>query len=158
LISNKKIIELRVWEMIKSYEISCGGVVFTRKNDEVLYVIVKSLEGYYGFPKGHMENNETEEQTAIREIYEETGLIVKIIPGFKTIDEYPLPGKGVMKRVVYFAAEYDNQEILYDKNELLGAFLMTYDEAMNIFQFESNRRILREVNDFIGLYTLPKRL
>lgn len=132
------------------YEISCGGVVFTRKNGKVLYVIIKSPEGYYGFPKGHMEDNETEEQTAIREIYEETGLKVKIIPGFKTIDEHPIPQKeGVMKRVMYFAAEYDNQEISYQKEELPGAYLMTYEEAMDIFQFESSKRILREVNDFI---------
>lgn len=45
----------------------------------ILYVIVKSLEGYYRFPKGHMKDNETKEETAIREIYEETGLKVKII-------------------------------------------------------------------------------
>ena len=54
-----------------------------------------------------------------------------------------------MKRVMYFAAEYDNQEISYQKEELLGAYLMTYEEAMDIFQFESSKRILREVNDFI---------
>jgi len=132
------------------YEISCGGVVFTRKNDQVLYVIVKSLEGYYGFPKGHMKENETEEQTAIREIYEETGLQVKIIPGFKTIDEHPIPKKeGVIKRIIYFAVEYDNQEISYQKEELLGAYLMTYKEAMDAFQFESSKRILNEVNNFI---------
>ncbi len=132
------------------YEISCGAVVFTCKNDEVLYVIVKSSEGYYGFPKGHMEDNETEEQTAIREIYEETGLKVKIIPCFKTMDEYLLPKKeGVIKRVIYFLAEYDNQKINYQEKELLGAYLMTYKEAMDVFQFESSKRILSEANDFI---------
>lgn len=134
------------------YEISCGGVVFTRKNGKILYVIVKSKEGFYGFPKGHMEDEETEEQTAIREIYEETGLKVKIIPGFKTIDEHPIPKKeGVMKRVIYFAAEYENQKINYQKQELLGAYLMTYEEAMGIFQFESSKKILSEVKEFITL-------
>lgn len=54
-----------------------------------------------------------------------------------------------MKRVIYFAAEYDNQDIVYQKEELKGAYLMTYEEAMNIFQFESNKRILSEVNNFI---------
>lgn len=132
------------------YEISCGAVVFTRKKGKILYVIIKSLEGYYGFPKGHMEKNETEEQAALREIYEETGLKVKIIPGFKTFVEYPLPQKeGVIKRVIYFAAEYDGQEISYQKGELLGAYLMTYEDALNIFQFENNKRVLKEANDFI---------
>lgn len=63
-----------------NYEISCGGVVFTRKNGKLLYVIIRSLEGYYGFPKGHMEGDETEEQTALREIFEETGLKLKLYP------------------------------------------------------------------------------
>lgn len=133
------------------YEISCGGVVFTRIEGKILYVIIKSLEGYYGFPKGHMEGNETEEQTALREIFEETGLKVKLLPGFKTIVEYPLPKKeGVTKRVIYFAAEYENQKITYQKEELHGAYLMTYEEAMDVFQFENNRRVLKKVNEFIN--------
>lgn len=132
------------------YEVSCGGVVYTRQNNEILYLIIKSLEGYYGFPKGHVEGNETEEQTALREIYEETGLKVKIIPGFKTVDEHPIPNRdGVIKRIIYFIAQYDNQEIIFQEEELLGAYLMTYQEASNVFQFESSKRILQEVNDFL---------
>ncbi len=132
------------------YEVSCGGVVYTRQNNEILYLIIKSLEGYYGFPKGHLEGNETEEQTALREIYEETGLKAKIIPGFKTVDEHPIPNKeGVMKRIIYFIAQYDNQDIIFQEEELLGAYLMTYQEASNVFQFESSKRILRQVNDFL---------
>ena len=78
-------------------EVSCGGVVFNRRNDEILYVIVQSLEGYYGFPKGHMENNETEEQTAVRGIYEETGLKVKNIPNW-IIMNIPIKNKVPWKR------------------------------------------------------------
>ncbi|MDD3612347.1 MAG: NUDIX domain-containing protein [Clostridia bacterium] len=132
------------------YEISCGAVVYTRKNDNILYVIVKSTEGYFGFPKGHMEKNETEEQTAIREIFEETGLKVNIIPGFKTINEYPIPHKEVaIKRVIYFLAEYDNQNIRYQKDELLGAYLMTYEEAISLFQFDNLKKVLDKARDFI---------
>ncbi len=132
------------------YEISCGAVVYTRKNDNILYVIVKSTEGYFGFPKGHMEKNETEEQTAIREIFEETGLKVNIIPGFKTINEYPIPHKEVtIKRVIYFLAEYDNQNIRYQKDELLGVYLMTYEEAISLFQFDNLKKVLDKARDFI---------
>ena len=34
------------------YEVSSGAVVFTRKDNEIYFVIVKSLEGFYGFPNG----------------------------------------------------------------------------------------------------------
>ena len=132
------------------YETSCGAVVFTRVKDKIFYVIIKSTEGYYGFPKGHMESNETEEETALREIYEEIGIKVNILQGFRTTDEHKLPKKkDVIKKVIYFVAEYKNQEITYQKEELQSANLMTFEEAMNVFQFESLKRILKEANDFI---------
>jgi tRNA nucleotidyltransferase (CCA-adding enzyme) len=54
-----------------------------------------------------------------------------------------------MKKVVYFAAEYDNQDIKHQEEELLDVYLMTYEEAMNVLQFESSKRILSEANSFI---------
>ena len=92
------------------YEVSSGAVVFTRKENNIYFAIVKSLEGYYGFPKGNIEGNETEEETALREIYEEIGIRAQIITGFRTIDEHPVPNKkDVIKRIIYFVAEYDKQ-------------------------------------------------
>lgn len=55
------------------FEKSCGAIVFTRQNGEIEYVIIQSLEGWYGFPKGHMEQNETEIETALREVREKQG-------------------------------------------------------------------------------------
>lgn len=134
------------------YEISCGAVVFTRKDNEIYFVIVKSLEGYYGFPKGHIEGNETEEETALREIFEEVGLRPQILAGFRTTDEHPIPNKkDVIKRIIYFVAEYNNQQLCYREEELEGANLMTYEEAMKSFQFESSKRILNEAKEFIHI-------
>ena len=133
-----------------SFEISCGAVVFTRVNGEIKYVIIRSNEGWYGFPKGHIEAGESEEEAALREILEETGLNVQLLPDFKTVDEHGLPKKpDVVKRVVYFIAEYSGQQIIRQDEELCEAALMSYDEAMSVFQFESSRRILKEVNDFL---------
>ena len=69
------------------YERSCGAVVFTRINGEVRYLIIKSLTGIYGFPKGHMENGESEEQTAHREVLEETGYLVEPIEEFLVLNK-----------------------------------------------------------------------
>lgn len=132
------------------YEVSSGAVVFTRKNNDIYFVIVKSLEGFYGFPKGHIEGNETEEETALREIYEEIGIRPQILSGFRTIDEHTIANKkDVIKRIIYFVAEYDNQQICYQQEELGCAYLMTYDEAMKAFQFDSSKRILNEARGFI---------
>ena len=137
--------------MSQSYEKSCGAVVFTRKTTGVEYAIIQSLAGCYGFPKGHCEAGETEEETALREIREETGLNVRLIPGFRYVDVYPIPKKpGVMKQVVYFLAEYEQQDVHYQKEELSGACLMSYETAMNVFQWESSKLILNQANDYLS--------
>ncbi len=133
-------------------EKSCGAVVFTREHGALQYVIICSNEGFFGFPKGHMEPGETEEQTALREILEETGLNVRIIDGFRTTDEHPhhRPGRPtVMKHMVYFLAEYAAQHPVAQESEVSSISLMSYEEAMKAFQFESSRRILTEAHRFI---------
>lgn len=132
------------------YETSCGAVVFTRRENEIYYVIVQSPEGFYGYPKGHMEPGETEHETALREIAEETGLYPQILNGFRTVDEHAIPSKpGVIKRIVYFLAEYTAQNIHLQEEELISAKLMTFEEAMSAFQFESSRRILQDAHNFL---------
>ena len=133
------------------YEKSCGAVVFTRVNGEIRYVLAQNLEGYYGFPKGHVEAGETEIETALREIREEVGLSPQLIEGFRTCDEHPIPKKpGVIKQVVYFLAEYADQQIAFQKEELLSAPLVSYEEAMKLFVFEGSKRILTEANAFLN--------
>ena len=132
------------------YEKSCGAVVYTKINGTIQYVLVQSLEGLWGFPKGHMEKGETEEQTALREIYEEVLLKVNLIKGFRTTDEHAIPNKeNVIKQIVYFCAEYYNQDIIPQDAELVKASLVTYEKALQLFEFESSKRILKEVNDFL---------
>ena len=132
------------------YEKSCGAVVFTRIDGEIKYLLIRNLTGIYGFPKGHVEQGETEEETALREVLEEVGLSIKLLLGFRAEDEYPIKRKGkTIKRVVYFLGEYCNQEFTYQKEELTGALLVGYEEALNLLQFESSKRILDEANGFL---------
>ena len=137
--------------MSELLEKSCGAVVFTRTAGGLKYVIIQSLRGYYGFPKGHCESDETETETALREIREETGLAVSLIPGFRHVDVYSIPQKpGVMKQVVYFLAEFHDQKVYHQREELRGAYLMDYESAMGAFQWESNKTILTKANDYLS--------
>ena len=112
----------------------CGAIVFTKKDDEILYVIVKSKEGVYGFPKGHAEPNESEQQTAIREIKEETNLDVKIINGFRVTCEYEVPDeKDTIKDLVLFLAEYKNQPLVPRQGEIRRIQLLYLSGAQNTF-------------------------
>lgn len=133
-------------------EKSCGAVVFTYIDGELKFVIIRSPEGFYGFPKGHVEDGETEEQTALREIFEETGLRVCLIDGFRTEDSHPLIREGrpdVIKTIIYFLAEFDGQALRAQESEVSEISLMSYEKAMSSFQFESSKRILSEAFDFL---------
>lgn len=132
-----------------TYEKSCGAVVFTRTDGVIKYALVQQKAGFHGFPKGHMEPGESERETALREIYEELGLRPTLLDGFVTTDEHPIPGKNVMKQIVYFLGEFSNQEIRFQTEELLSAPLVTYEEAMALFEYESSKRILREADAFL---------
>ncbi len=131
-------------------EKSCGAVVFTKTDGETKYLLIQNRNGIYGFPKGHVEGNETEIETALREVREETGLSVALLPGFRTEDAHPVREKeDTMKYITYFVGYYEDQTPVYQKSELLSAALYTYEEAMGLFQRESAKRILAEADAFL---------
>ena len=121
-------------------------MVFTCIDGEIKYVLAQSLGGHFGFPKGHVEPGETEEETALREIYEEVNLHPKIIPGFRAVSEYYIPDIDVHKQVIFFLAEYRKQQIVYQKEELQSATLVSYEEAMELLIHEENKRILTDAH------------
>ena len=69
-------------------------------------------DGEYELPGGHVEEGETEEETALREVFEETNIKIELIDGFKKTDEYLTPRKdSTLKRVVYFLGKFQNQNV-----------------------------------------------
>ncbi len=86
-------------------ERSCGAVVYRKGKDGLEILVIQHKNGgHWAFPKGHVEKNETDEETAFREIWEETGLKVKLDTGFRQIVTYS-PKADTMKDVVYFAGK-----------------------------------------------------
>ena len=131
-------------------EKSCGGVVFTRRGEKILYVIIRHRSGHCGLPKGHMEPGETEQQTALREIQEEAGLRCRLLEGFREQEQYPLPGKsGTVKQVVYFLAEFVDQVPVPQPKEIARVYLLPFDEALSKLPFPEARRILTQADGFL---------
>ena len=129
-------------------EKSCGAIVFTKDAEGIKYVIIESKEGFFGFPKGHVEKNETELETARREVFEETGLQVEFLRNFRTEDSHPFKRNGEtrMKHIVYFLAKFSDQIPVAQETELNSIHLMNYETALSSFQFESSKRILTEAH------------
>ena len=137
-------------------EKSCGAVVYTEDHGNIQYVVIRSKNGIYGFPKGHMEGAESEEETALREILEETGLKVNLTSGFKIEDTYTYVHNGEKrtKCVVYFLGEYSNQLPIAQETELESVQLTDYDKALDLFQFENLKRLLKEAHKFLTEHSL----
>ncbi len=133
-----------------TYEKSCGVIIFTRTGEQIKYLIIESITGDYGFPKGHVEAGETELETALREVYEEVGIKPQIIDGFRETTEYYIPSVDVQKQVVYFLGEYNNQEISIQAEELKGAGLFTFDDALKLFKHKNNVDLLTKANEFLS--------
>lgn len=119
------------------YEKSCGAVVFD--NDKVL--VVKHRAGHVDFPKGHVEKGETEEETAIREVKEETNIDIAI-RGCRNTVHYS-PKEGVEKDVVFFLADKIGGDLFPQFEEVEEVKWipiqdveksLTYDTARNLFK------------------------
>ena len=131
-------------------EKSCGAVVFTRDKGGIGYVLVRQRSGNYSFPKGHVEAGETEEQTALREIWEETGLRPVILPGFRDGETYEIAKKpGTVKDVVYFIAEYSGQPFHPMDTDAVTVELFSCEEALDMLPTESRRNVLMHADAYL---------
>ncbi len=122
------------------YEKSCGAVVYRRQSGKIEYLLILNKKpgtaGHWGFPKGHVETGETEEETARREILEETGLPVRFIPGFRTVSHYS-PRPGAEKDAIYFLAELVMGEIKLQESEVAAYKWCTPETAMDLLTHDA---------------------
>ena len=133
-----------------SREHSCGAVVFTRRGGQFLYLIVRGMSGFCGFPKGHVEPGETEEETARREILEETGLEPVFLEGFRETEIYDLKKKpGTDKEVVYFLAEFGDAVPFPRPGEILEILLLPFGEAQKRLTRAGTRRVLAAADGYL---------
>ena len=132
------------------YEKSCGYIVYKIGKNQIFYLILQSLKGEWGFPKGHVENNETEVETANRELFEETNLLVKYIPGFRAVTNYVMVEYGNKKKqVIYFVGKHLKNEIKCQESEVLDAKFVSYKEAQELLSFNETKTVLKEADLFI---------
>lgn len=138
------------------FEKSCGAIVFTVENGIIKYLLVEETSGFHSFPKGHMEGEETEEETALREIKEETDLDVKLLTDFRVSEQYnPAEKPGVTKQVVYFLAQYtDGIPCVVRPNEVRSLKSLRFEDAYNIIEYENKKEMLKQADDHIKKYYL----
>jgi len=122
------------------YEKSCGCIVL----NEGKVLLVKHLKGHWGFPKGHMEKGETEIETAIREVKEETNIDVKINRNFKYEEQY-ITDELKLKKVTFFLAEKIGGELLKQEKEISEVKWVALEETLNLLTFDNSKKLFSQV-------------
>lgn len=114
-----------------------GGVVMMGSQ----VVLRRTARGEYLFPKGHIDPGETEEETARREVSEETGAAAEIVA---PLGEIAFRYQGQEYRVAMFLMRV--ARLLPEWSEHLGrdTVLVPRDEVGDLLSFEEYRRIWAE--------------
>lgn len=132
-------------------EKSCGVILYTIIHQKRYYLLIQSDDRIVGFPKGHIEQNETEKECALRECEEETSIIATLRPFFRKMIRYPV-SKGNEKQVVYFVGYYENQNAQHHEGfEHFSYLSLPYEKALEALSFENTKEVLIEAEKFLKM-------
>ena len=117
--------------------VGAGGVVFNKKGQVLL---IRDRQGYWVFPKGHVDEGETLEQTAVREVEEEAGIQAEIL-GNLSNTRYT-NNKGLEREIFWFVMKGKGKVRL--EKGLTGAGFFDSEEAEGMLAFPEDVQLLRE--------------
>ena len=146
-------------------EKSAGALIFRMENNVPHYLLLHYQSGHWEFAKGHIEEGESPEVAALREIQEETGIQdVTIIPGFKEYIKYSfrnnydlkkedkLKAPWIFKLVVFYLAKTDAKEVVIS-DEHIGFAWLPYEEALKKLTFKNAKNLLKKADNIVTVST-----
>ncbi|WGI36742.1 NUDIX domain-containing protein [Mesomycoplasma lagogenitalium] len=126
-------------------EISCGAIVFKKFKRQIKVLIVKQFNKFWSFPKGHVENDETHIQTAIRELKEETNLEnVIIMEQYQYETNYKLDNNNDKKVILFLAIEKEKNILKINDKDITKVKYLPVKRAMNMLKRKDLIEILRK--------------
>jgi 8-oxo-dGTP pyrophosphatase MutT (NUDIX family) len=140
-------------------EKSVGGIVYREEDGRKFFLLLhyqrindtKGEHTYWDFPKGHVEEGESEVHTLFREVEEETGIRdLKVIEGFREVIKYFFNLKGVLvhKEVVFFLCRTGTKDVRVSE-EHLGFRWLEYEEAEKTLEFKNSKTVLSKAHEFL---------
>lgn len=128
-------------------EKSCGCIILNDRN-QILLVLHNA--GHWGLPKGHVEKGETEEETAIREVKEETNIDVEVNTNYRYSMVYS-PKEDVEKEVIYFIAKNINNHYNPQIEEVQDIKWLDIDNAIETITYDNSKELLKKVKKDLKL-------
>jgi 8-oxo-dGTP pyrophosphatase MutT (NUDIX family) len=132
-------------------EKSCGAVVFIKNDVSTNYLLLNYAAGHWDFVKGNVEPNESEKETVIRELNEETSITnAQFIDDFKETIAYFYRRQGltVHKEVVFFVIEAHTDKVQLSF-EHIGYAWLDYPHAIEKLTFKNSKDVLQKAHDFL---------
>lgn len=131
------------------HEKSCGAIVYRKFHGNIELLLIKNQnDSHWSFPKGHVEPGETEEETAVREIMEETGIEVVLDTSFRRVITYA-PKKEITKDVVYFLAKAVTYDYTPQEEEIAKIKWVEINHAATILSYDNDRQLVTQAKNII---------
>ena len=121
------------------------------KNAEILYLLLQYEAGHWDFVKGNVEPNESEKDTVLRELKEETGIVATQTIDFfreRIVYYYRRQGSTVHKEVVFFLIEADTKKVTLSF-EHVGFDWLNYERALEKLTFKNAKDVLQKAHAFL---------
>jgi bis(5'-nucleosidyl)-tetraphosphatase len=139
-------------------EKSCGAVVYLKKEEQTKYLLLNYAAGHWDFVKGNVESNESEKETVLRELKEETAITdATFIKDFRENITYFYRRQGltVHKEVVFFIIETQTEKVELSF-EHVGYIWLDYKHAMEKLTFKNAKDVLQKVHEFLKKQDIVK--
>jgi len=132
-------------------EFSAGGVVFRKKDGQTLWLLINpATTDRWQLPKGHIDDDESSEKTAVREVLEEANTKAKPISKVDAIQYfYWLEGKRILKFVTFYLMEFVSGGKKKSDTEIAEAAFYPYPKALKMLSFEAEKGILRKASSLL---------
>ncbi len=132
-------------------QFSAGGVVYKKEGNKTLWLLIQPKDtSRWQFPKGWIEEGETTQGTALREIKEETGIIGEIIEKIDSSSWWFVEdGEKVFKTTTYFLVKAKRDTGQFDEKEIERAIWFSFDEAKEKLTFDSTKKILEQAKKIL---------
>ncbi len=141
------VLGLEVYDL--KHEKSCGAIVYRTNSPELEILLIKHrYGGHWSFPKGHVEGDETEKETALREVKEETGLTIELQDGFRYAVEY-FPRPNTKKQVVYFLGFAQDDRTKRQEEEISEIQWVPLRTAHQVVTFRNDKNLIAHAKEFL---------
>jgi 8-oxo-dGTP pyrophosphatase MutT (NUDIX family) len=137
-------------------QVSAGGVAFRwRDSEPELAIVSVKPKMRWQLPKGIVDPGETPELTAVREVREEAGIETELLSLIETIEYWYRAtryGKPVRyhKFVHFYLLQYRSGDVSDHDHEIAEARWVSFDEAIEMLAFESERRAVEKAREMIA--------